>query len=341
MAACRTRVAAIAALVDNDSFTGRRRDGGYTSGVRIEVPGGFASARSGVDAVIETALGSGFDTACTPSRGGGGDRSWFLSQSIYTPQDITEPAPQPLDRPWAGMLTVGRGWESVGLRGDGLVARRLELAVSLIGDASLGRQSQRLAHRWISGDEPMGWDNQLRNRWGLSASYLERQRWRLAPDASLPVDLVSHWGLALGQFVTQARAGAMLRIGDHGCTLATPGLVAQPIALAGSAAPDCAGSASATAAAEAGPSGRHRFAFIGFDLRRVLRQRLIEGEPRGGDNLVSAEPWVGDLRIGYAIGRRDWSLSYTLIRRSGEFRPRGGERCCSETYAAISLALTW
>ena len=127
--ACRTRVAAIAALVDNDSFTGRRRDGGYTSGVRIEAPGGFAAARSSVDAVIEAALGSGFDTTCTPSR--------------------------------------------------------------------------------------------------------------------------------------------------------------------------------------------------------------------GGDNLVSAEPWVGDLRIGYATGRRDWSLSYTLIRRSGEFRPRGGERCCNETYAAISLALTW
>ena len=340
-AACQTRVDAIGALVDNDSFVGRRRDGGYSSGVRIDVAGGFAAARSGLDDRVESLLGSGLDIPCTPSRAGAGDRSWFVAQEIYTPQEITEAAPQPLDRPWAGLLTLGRGWESVGLRGNALVARRLELALSVVGDASLGRQSQRLAHRWISGDEPMGWDNQLRNRWGLSLSYLERQRWRLAPAAALPTDLITHWGLSLGQIVTQARAGAMLRFGDHGCTLATPGLVTQPIALSGSAAPDCAAANTADSAGQAGPSGRHSFAFLGLDLRRVLRQQLIEGSPRSGENLVSAEPWVGDLRLGYAIGRRDWTLSYTLIRRTAEFRQHGGDKCCGQTYATISLALTW
>ena len=339
---CQTRVDAIGALVDNDSFTGRRRDGGYTSGVRIEVPGGFAAARSPIDAAVESVLGTGNDTRCTSSRGGDGERSWFLSQEIYTPQLITEASPQPLDRPWAGMLTFGRGWESVGLRGDALVARRLELGVSVIGDASLGRQSQRLAHRWISGDEPMGWDNQLRNRWGLSLTYLERQRWRLAIGGDLPTDLITHWGLTLGQIVTQARAGAMLRFGNHGCTLATPGLVTQPIALGGSAAPDCAPSSDdAGMAGSVGPAGQHSFIFAGFDLRRVMRQELIEGTPRAGNNLVSAEPWVGDLRVGFAYGERDWSLSYTLIRRSPDFKPQTGSRCCSETYATISLALTW
>ena len=71
------------------------------------------------------------------------------------------------------------------------------------------------------------------------------------------------------------------------------------------------------------------------------RTDVIEGEPRRGGNRASAEPWVADLRIGYAIGDRDWTLSYALIRRSSEFKSANGSRCCGETYAAISLALTW
>lgn len=362
---CQTRVDALGALVDNDSFAGQRRDGGYTSGVRIEAPGGPGAVRTRADAALELALSSGLDVVCAPSRGGFADRSLFLVQEIYTPRLITEAAPQPDDRPWAGMISLGRGWESVGLRGTSLVARRLELAVSVVGDASLGRQSQRLAHRWISGDEALGWDNQLRNRWGVSASYLERQRWPLTPAVATtdgwPVDVISHWGLTLGQIVTQARLGATLRIGDHGCTFASPGLVTQPIALGGSAAPGCrsgstpgaavAGRSAATAAADDddgsgttagnGPAGRHSFVFVGFDVRGVLRNELIEGRPRAGTNQVDAEPWVGDLRIGFAHGRRDWSLSYALIRRSSDFKRSDGSRCCGETYAAISLAVSW
>ena len=339
IAGCRTRVQAIAALVDNDSFAGQRRDGGYTSGVRIEAPGGPGSVRTGADAWVELALTGGLDVVCAPSRGGFADRSLFLVQEIYTPKLITETSPQPDDRPWAGMISIGRGWESVGLRGPSLVARRLELAVSVVGDASLGRQSQRVAHRWISGDEPLGWDNQLRNRWGVSASYLERQRWPVAPAAHWPLDVISHWGVTLGQIVTQARAGAMLRMGDHGCTFASPGLVSQPIALGGSAAPGCSAASGVTG--DGGPAGHHQFAFIGFDVRGVARNELIEGEPRRGGNRANAETWVADLRIGYAVGDRDWTLSYALIRRSSEFKSANGSRCCGETYAAISLALTW
>ena len=334
-AGCKTRVDAIGALVDNDSFAGQRRDGGYTSGIRIEAPGGPGSVRSRVDGWLELALTSGLDVTCAPARGGFADRSLFVAQEIYTPQTITETGPQANDRPWAGMITVGRGWESVGLRGGGaLVARRLELAVNVVGDASLGRQSQRLAHRWISGDEALGWDNQLRNRWGLSASYLERQRWLVGTAGDLPVDVISHWGLALGHIVTQARAGAMMRFGNHGCTLATPGLVTQPIALGGSAAPACPSGSE-------GPAGEHQFVFIGFDVRRVVRNELIEGRPRAGENHASARPWVGDLKIGFAWGVRDWTLSYTLMRRSSDFKAGDGSHCCNETYGAISLALTW
>lgn len=92
---------------------------------------------------------------------------------------------------------------------------------------------------------------------------------------------------------------------------------------------------------DGGPAGHHQFAFIGFDVRGVARNELIEGEPRRGGNRANAETWVADLRIGYAVGDRDWTLSYALIRRSSEFKSANGSRCCGETYAAISLALTW
>jgi hypothetical protein len=355
---CETRMAPVVLSIENDSLVGRRRDGGYSSGVRLEVFGGAAATYLRLDRWIETAATPGLATRCTPAgRAGGGQRSLFLQQQILTPRDIMQIAPQPDDQPWAAMVSMGRGWDVVGLSGATLVARRVELAVNVVGDAALGHQSQRIAHRWIDGDDPKGWDNQLRNRWGLSATVLERRRRSLAgrlpsgPGAGsasaslpgvtgLPGDVIGHWGATLGHIVTDARLGATLRLGHTGCVLTTPGLIAHSIGLGGAAASDCPDASGLHGGSRDG-LGRHGFAFVGFDLRRVVRNELLEGAPRVGTSTISAAPWVAELRLGVAWGDDDWSLSYALTRRSGEFRNGLGDRSRPATFAALVLAVAW
>jgi lipid A 3-O-deacylase len=331
-AGCSTRVAPIQLTVENDSLVGQRQDGGYTSGIRLEAFGGPAAGRTGFDHGIEAVAGAGLGTRCTSlTPAGGGQRSLFLSQSLYTPSDLTRRTPQPDDHPWAAMLSFGRGWDVVGVQGGTTVARRVELAVDVVGSAALGEKSQRIAHRLIDGDDPQGWDNQLRNRWGLSASVLERRLWPVPGG-----DVIGHWGAALGQILTHARLGATWRYGRTGCTLATPGVVAHSIALGGSAA-RCDDPVSASRAV----AGAQRYLFAGFDIRRVVRNEILEGTPRAGGSTISAEPWVGELRAGFAWGEDDWLLSYALTHRSGDYRNGAGNGPGPATYAAITLAVSW
>ncbi len=327
-AACETHVDPVMLVVENDSLTGQREDGGYTSGVRIEGFGATAAAPAVLDEFVERLAGSGLDTRCLPAqRQGGGQRSMFLLQEIHTPRMIELTGPQPGERPWAGYLALGRGWDVVGISDGTLVARRLELSLAVVGDASFARQSQELVHEVIDAAKPRGWDNQLRNRIGVELSYLERRRW-----GSERADLIGHAGATLGTIRSHALLGATARIGDVGCSMTTPGVLAHPIAIGG------------TLGAAACGSARHRphvFAFAGADLRRVLRNELIEGEPRIGRSDVSAEPWVGDIRLGLAYGGTWWSISYTLIRRSNDLAGPPGTPSAVATFAGAVLTVDW
>lgn len=327
-AECRTHVAPLMLHVDNDSLTGTRTDGGYTSGVRIAAFGATGAAPAVLDDWVERLAGSTLQTRCLPDgRDGGGQRSVFLHQEIHTPHAIGVSGPQPRDRPWAGLAAVGRGWDVVGLDGGRLVARRIEVALVAVGDASLARQSQELVHEVIDAAKPLGWDNQVRNRIGVEASYLERRRW-----GTPRYDVIGHAGATLGTIRTHASVGATVRVGDTRCTFATPGQVAHPISVGGDIGEQACGSARRRP---------HFFAFGGIDLRGVLRNELIDGEPRVGRSEVRAAPWVGEARIGIAYGAPTWSISYLLVRRSNDLDSPPGAPSGVKTFGAAVLSVDW
>ncbi len=317
--------------VDNDSLTGLGIDSSYTSGVRIERFAGADSPGTPIDGWIERLTAGGLTDVCAPlDHAGGGLRSWYAAQDIYTPRNIRVAAPQPNDRPWAGALYIGRGWETVGTRGQRLIMRRFDLAAGVIGDASLARQAQRTVHRIIDARQPRGWDNQLHNELAAAARYLERQRW-----GNDHGDLIVHYGAMLGSAIGYANGGATLRYGRLGCEIATPGVTQHVLRISGR--PFAAGGQNC----EADSKALRYYGFISADLRAVGWNRLIDGEPRSGGSNVQAVHAVGDLRAGFAIGGRAWSIIYTVARRSGEFRVAGQPRVKPASYAGITLSLDW
>ena len=76
----------------------------------------------------------------------------FLGQNMYTPKRITDPSPQPFDRPWAGWLYLATVLQVV--QPDGKVLDSVEFDIGMVGPASLAEHVQKGWHELIGAPEP-------------------------------------------------------------------------------------------------------------------------------------------------------------------------------------------
>ena len=88
-------------------------------------------------------------------------RGWGLMQTIFTPNDISDPYFQPNDYFYSGALFIIRSLYSYNPVRH--YSFQTELQLGIRGPAALGKQSQTFIHRMIHYTIPMGWDNQLQN----------------------------------------------------------------------------------------------------------------------------------------------------------------------------------
>ena len=86
-----------------------------------------------------------------------------VGQAMYTPSDKTRTDVILNDRPYAGWLYLGLGWNAR----DALHLNTVELDVGVVGPASMAQQSQNFIHDLRSLDRFAGWDNQLHNELGV------------------------------------------------------------------------------------------------------------------------------------------------------------------------------
>ncbi len=142
--------------------------------------------------------------------------------SYFTPRDLSLAVPDPTDRPYAGILTVGLALHverSNSYHG-------LKLTAGLVGPWSLGEETQDLAHEIGGWGRPEGWDYQLHNEPLFNLGYEYRHKFRLAgrPDG-WAVEAIPTAGAALGNLLTGAQVNGLVRFGynipnDFGLTLA-------------------------------------------------------------------------------------------------------------------------
>lgn len=91
---------------------------------------------------------------------------YSVGQNLYTPHNILPEIPDPKDRPYAAFL-----YGSVGMAT--IVENHLdsiELTAGVVGPLATGESTQKFVHSLIDGDNPAGWDHQLRNEPGLMIS---------------------------------------------------------------------------------------------------------------------------------------------------------------------------
>lgn len=298
----------ISLMVENDSFIAGS-DRHYTNGLYGSWTG-TAHQRDDAVAVLASKL-------MLP---GGPDARWregyFLGQTMYTPQALSLPVPPVHDRPYAGWLFAGARL----YRDNGDSLDKIEATIGLVGPASLAGD---LHHWWhgmglLGGARPRGWGYQLRNEPGIILT--EQRIWRLPlSDGWLQLEALPQVGASVGNILTYAEAGGMLRLGqglsaDWGPARIAPGLAGSDFQQ---------------------PEGFSWYLFAGVNGRLVGRNIFLDGNSFTDSRSVGHKTAVGDLNLGVSLLWPQIRLSGNYVRRSEEFSGQRG----NDEYLSISVSL--
>lgn len=134
---------------DNDLFTLRGSDRGYTNGTRIDL---FYRRPKTIKSVFNNLLLKAGDSSINTY-------SWGAMHMMYTPADISNVRPDPLDYPYSGSMFVSHALHSSNPKRKYLL--HTEWILGVMGKYAYGEQLQRYVHRITKSPEPMGWDHQL------------------------------------------------------------------------------------------------------------------------------------------------------------------------------------
>jgi len=303
-------------VFENDRFVlPARGDGGYTGGWRFD--SGFA--RDATPGWLEPLRAAGATLL-----GGPATLNLSAGQLAYTPRDAKIAAPQPDQRPWAGMLYAAA---SVHRLSDGFF-RSVELKLGVIGPGSLARQAQTGIHRLTGSDRPAGWGNQLRPRPAIEIDAVGSLR--LATFGPLGID--GDAGVVAGTVRNAANVGLGVVIGARPPALPAVSSVVHDHVIFDAAAMRALG--------DDGWHGLTAFAHAGGQV--VASDQFVTGSTFGPQPDVELRRHVAALSAGlnWAVSR-DWRLSYVQTRRTSDYRSRNPAVSeGSERWGGVQLSYT-
>ncbi len=233
---------------------------------------------------------------------------WAVGQNLYTPEDLSQSALIPDDRPYAAWLHADLGLVS----SNRDVVRVFAVSVGMVGPAAQGQSMQKWVHRVIGSPDPQGWDNQIGNELALLLVY--EQKWRnlhslealpLVGAAGLALDLSPHGSVALGNVFTYGGLGGTVRLGrglerDFGPPRIQP-------------APPGSGYFV--------PDARFGwYVFAGVDGRVMLQNIFLDGNTFRDSHRVEKNLLVADVLGGFAVAALGVRLGVVYVHRTKEFK---------------------
>lgn len=293
--------------LDNDALGFDGQDRGYTSGFEF----GWMSAnleRVHDAGCVPRGLQSVHDflEALHPQDYDQRNFLFTLTQAIYTPSDGETAALMPRDRPYAGVLLLGAGYNA--RKGERL--RTTQLRIGMVGPSARGQEVQDGIHRLIGVKQWQGWRHQLHDEPVLQVVHERLQRYGQRPfwgSRFWSWDLVSHYGGSVGNYLTHANLGAEWRLGrglpdDFGSDPLRP-------------------SGENTAPVLRPPSGGWEgHFFTSIDVRAVAWNISLDGNTWKDSHSVDKRPLVADLGVGASLSVRGWKVAVAHYWRTREFR---------------------
>ncbi|MEH6443241.1 MAG: lipid A deacylase LpxR family protein [Oceanospirillaceae bacterium] len=252
-----------------------------------------------------------------------------VGQLIFTPQDKAKTTLDKTDRPYAGWLYGGIGYQA---RTDSKL-HSFELNLGIVGPASLAKESQDFIHNIRAIERFNGWHNQLSNELGVQLVFERKRRFKpfkksAASDSgisSLESDFITHWGGSLGNVATYVNAGAEWRLGwslpsDFGTSTLKPG-----------------GDSNNPATGDPDRRDLQVHGFAAIDGRLVARNIFLDGNTFTDSHSVYKKKLVADMTVGVSATYRRWSVSYAHVYRTKEFKAQSA----AQKYGSLSMSYSY
>lgn len=293
-------------MLENDVFA--NTDKHYTNGVRVAYLTPETSVSNYVEKVANKLLL--FDKRAYKRY------SYAFGQSMFTPRNITLRNPPATDRPYAGWTYISAGIIS----SNDKRLDNFEVALGIVGKASLAEDTQKFVHKVIGSPRPMGWSKQLHTEPGLLISY-DRQ-WRneieLTTDG-FDINITPSVGANLGNIYTDLSAGVMTRFGknipfDYGPPRIRPSIPGSDFFV------------------PADTLGWYLFA--GIEGRAVARNMFLDGNSFRSSRKVHKKHFIADFQTGFVITYKDYRIGYTHVVRTKEF----SRQKAKDQFGAISFS---
>ncbi|MCV6615420.1 MAG: lipid A deacylase LpxR family protein [Cellvibrionaceae bacterium] len=315
---------------ENDLFTGT--DLNYTNGVRLSFisPDIDSFLTNREEAYPWVNKINHWLRALHPSPPKRGDvnvqRNMVLStgQLMFTPTDRLRRDVDPNDRPYAGWLYGGVGYQA--RVGDRLHTAELHLGV--VGPWAKAHETQDFVHEARNIGVFHGWHNQLENELGVQVVFERKRRYSLTQEpimGFLDMDFINHYGASIGNVASYVNAGGEVRIGyrlpnDFGVSMLRPG-----------------GDNSAPGLGKLTARDWHVYGFVATDVRLVANNIFLDGNTFRDSHSVDKEYLVGDVALGAAAIYERWKLSYSHVFRSKEFRQQQE----GQAYGSVSISYSF
>lgn len=249
-----------------------------------------------------------------------------LGQLMFTPEDIETSELIPDDRPYAGYLYGGVGFNSIFNNRQ----HTWQFNVGVVGPASLAQETQDLVHDLFDIPKAQGWDNQLENEPTFEAIYETKWRVSFSQNArGFGYDFIPHLGARLGNVAIYANSGAEFRLGwfipeDFGSCGIRPGCETNP-----------ASNHDRTGDFRSIRTSVHLFSIL--DGRLVLRDIFLDGNTFKESHSVEKKYVVADLMVGIALYYKRFKLSYAYTFRTREFETQRSPH----TFGSVSISFTY
>lgn len=308
---------------ENDLFNGT--DNGYTNGVKFS----WVSANL-KDYIYDPCLPlwvrrlNRIFEAVHPGRYTSRNMVVSGGQAMYTPRDKSRTDLIRDDRPYAGWLYLGLGYNAR----DERQMDAVEVNLGVVGPAALARQTQDFTHDLRGIPRFNGWDNQLGNEPGIQVVAERKNRlWESGGRTGPQFDAITHYGASLGNIKTHLNTGLELRVGNR----LPNDFGSSPIRPAGDNNAPLQGSGTRRLS----DVGLH--AFISVDARAVAHDIFLDGNTFSDSHSVAKKRWVGDMALGISGQWQGMKITYSHLLRSKEFETQDA----THGYGSITLSLEY
>lgn len=312
--------------MDNDAFAPRPTDRDYTGGFSLTMAGRRATegwwSLDGLRAATDHLFRLDHLYADrTLSR-----HSEEVGVTVFTPGELSDPAKQVGDRPYASLIYLANTAAEVAPARNTAYLSTFTLGV--LGAPVVGNL-QRALHRAIGSTEPVGWENQISAGGEPTLRYAfarVNRIWRGTLGGSLG-EMTSTWRGSIG-YLTDASFGLATRIGE----IRTPWWSYNPQIA------EYAEKSVPVVASEGG--GEEHYLWAGFNVRARLYNAFLQGQFRHSEVTFSADqlnPLILEGWIGYTWAfRSGWRMSYVLRSQSSEIRNGPADR--TETWGGVIIS---